>query len=147
MPLFGRHDGDLVPGLPATRRILPIILRRRNESIVLHDSVFGIAAARVWLKAFNRSHPHRATLFHLLAYGCAAALHLRPDLNRFASGGRIYQRRGVHLAFVAKREMSDTGEMSTVKIEVAPTETFPQFVEHIAAAIDGARGAPRAIDR
>jgi hypothetical protein len=147
MPLFRRHDGDPVPGLPASRRIMPIIMRGRSESIVLHDSVFGIAEARAWLKDYNRAHPRRATLFHLLAYGCAAALHQRPALNRFVSGGRIYQRRGVHLAFVAKREMSDTGEMATVKIEVAPTESFPQFVENITAAIEGARGAPRAIDR
>jgi len=147
MPLFRRHDGDPVPGLPASRRIMPIIMRRRNESIVLHDSVFDVTAARAWLKAYNRTHDHRATLFHLVAYGCAAALHLRPDLNRFVSGGRIYQRRGVQLAFVAKRELSDTGELATVKLEVAPAEPFPRFVERITAAIEGARGAPRAIDR
>lgn len=147
MPLFRRHDGDPLPGLPASRRIMPILMRGRNESIVLHDSVFAIEGARRWLKAYNRTHAHRATLFHLLAYGCAAALHLRPALNRFVSGGRIYQRRGVQLAFVAKREMSDTGEMATVKVEVAPGEPFPRFVERITAAIEDARGAPRAIDR
>jgi hypothetical protein len=147
MPLFRRHDGDPVQGLPPSRRIMPIILRGRNESIVLHDSVFEIAGARLWLKAYNRTHAHRATLFHLVAYGCAAALHARPELNRFASGGRIYQRRGVQLAFVAKRELSDTGEMATVKIEVPPGDPFPSFVERITGAIEGARGAPRAIDR
>ena len=147
MPIFGRHDGDLVPGLPASRRIMPIIMRRRNESIVLHDSVFGVAGARDWLRRYNRAHARRATLFHLLAYGCAAALHARPELNRFVSGGRIYQRRGVHLAFVVKRELSDAGEMATVKIEIPPGESFPRFVERITGAIEGARGAPRAIDR
>jgi hypothetical protein len=147
MPLFRRHDGDPVPGLPASRRIMPIIMRRRNESIVLHDSVFPIAGARRWLRAYNRSHPAKATLFHLMAYGCASALHARPELNRFVSGGRIYQRRGVQLAFVAKREMSDTGELATVKLEVGAAETFPGFVAAITAAIAASRGAPRAIDR
>jgi len=147
MPLFRRHDGDPIPGLSASRRIMPIIMRGRAESLVLHDSVFGISGARIWLKAYNRTHEHRATLFHLLAYGCAAALHLRPDLNRFVAGGRIYQRRGVQLAFVAKRAMSDTGEMATVKLEVPADESFARFVERITGAIEGARGAPRAIDR
>lgn len=147
MPLFRRHDGDPVPGLPPSRRIMPILMRRRNESIVYEDTVFPIGAARAWLRAYNRSHPYRATLFHMFAYGCAAALHARPALNRFVSGGRIYQRRGVQLAFVAKREMSDTGEMATVKLEVPAGEPFARFVERIAGAIEGARGAPRAIDR
>jgi hypothetical protein len=147
MPLFRRSDGDPVHGLPPMRRIMPILMRRRNESLVFHDSVFGIAAARTWLKAYNRAHAERATLFHLLSYACAAALHARPELNRFVSGGRIYQRRGVQLGFVAKREMSDEGATASVKLEVGAAEPFPAFASRIARAVEGARGAPRSIDR
>lgn len=147
MPLFRRSDGDPVAGLPAVRRIMPILLRGRNESIVLHDATFEIGAARAWLRAYNRTHAERATLFHLLAWGCAAALHARPELNRFVSGGRIYQRRGVQLSFVVKREMSDAGEMASVKVEVPAGEPFPAFVARMTAAIEAARGRPRPIDR
>src|SRR5574341_834912 len=118
VPLFHRHDGDAVRGLPAVRRIMPIVMRRRSESLVFHDSVFEIDGARRWLKRWNRAHPEHATLFHLLTYACAAALHQRPELNRFVSGGRIYQRRGVQLSFVAKRAMSDAGATATVKLEI-----------------------------
>ena len=70
MPLFRRHDGDPVQGLPAVRRIMPILMRRRNESIVLHDVVYQVGAARRWLREYNRSHPGHATLFDLFAYAC-----------------------------------------------------------------------------
>lgn len=147
MPLFSRHDGDPVHGLPPVRLIMPFLLRRRSESVVFHDSAYEIAAARAWLRAYNRTHAERATLFDLLAYACAAALHARPELNRFVSGGRIYQRRGVQLAFVAKRVMSDEGATASVKLEAGAGEPFSGFVGRIATAIGGARGAPRAIDR
>ena len=148
MPLFRRTDGDPLRGLSPVRRIVPFLQPTRNESIVYHESTFPVGAAREWLHAWNAAHPgRRATLFHLLAFGCARALHERPELNRFASGGLLYQRRGVQLAFVAKRELSDRGEMATVKIEVPASEPFAAFVDRITAAIEGARGAPRAIDK
>jgi hypothetical protein len=95
MPLFRRPDGDLVRGLPPVRGIVPYLMRGRNESAVYQESRYDVAAARRWLRAYNRSHEARATLFQLVAFACARALQLRPGLNRFASGGRIYQRRGV----------------------------------------------------
>src|SRR5512138_1229381 len=108
MPLFRRTDGDLVRNVPAVRAIMPYLMRGRNESAVLHDAAYEIARTRAWLKDYNRAHPgERATLFHLFAYACARALHARPDLNRFVSGGRLYGRREVSVAFVAKLRMDD----------------------------------------
>jgi hypothetical protein len=147
MPLFRRPDGDLVRGESPVRRLMPYLMRGRNESAVYHDTVFRIGAARVWLRAYNRSHVGRATLFHLLAYSCAVALQARPRLNRFVSGGRIYQRRGVSLSFVVKKEVSDEGPDVTVKITVPPGETFPSFSARLARMIDEAREIERAVDR
>jgi hypothetical protein len=147
MPLFRRADGDLVRGESAVRRIMPYLMRRRNESSVLYDAVYDVREARAWLKAYNRTHADRATLFHLVAYACACALHARPALNRFVSGGRLYQRRGVQIAFAAKVEMSDRGATATVKLEVPRGEPFASFVARLTRAIDGARAGGRGIDR
>ena len=68
MPLFRRHDGDLIHGETAMRRIMPYLMPTRTESLVLNDSAFRIQETRDWLKAFNRAHAERATLFHVLAY-------------------------------------------------------------------------------
>jgi len=147
MPLFRRPDGDLVRGESAVRRIMPYLMRRRNESAVTHDTLFRIAAARAWLKAYNRAHHPRATLFHLLAYACAVALQARPRLNRFVSGGRIYQRRGVSLSFVAKVEFTDAGAGATVKLPAPPGERFVAFSTRLSALVDEARGERRPVDR
>jgi hypothetical protein len=147
MPLFRRHDADLIRGAPAIRRIMPYLMRTRTESVVLHESVYRMAAARAWLRAYNRTHPAHATLFDLYAYACGQALNARPELNRFVSGGRLYQRRGVQVSFVVKREMSDAGVGTTVKVAMPAAEPFAAFVERLARTIDEARSRDLAVDK
>jgi 2-oxoacid dehydrogenase/acyltransferase catalytic subunit len=147
MPLFRRPDGKRVRDVPPIRAIMPYLMRGRNESAVYHDTVYDIGAARTWLKAFNRAHRDRATLFHLFAWACARALHERPELNRFVSGGRLYQRNEVAFSFAVKPELRDDAALVTVKIVFPEGEPFETFVPRMTAAIGGARGGPRAVDR
>ena len=142
MPLFRRCDGELVRDAAPLRRMMPRLMRGRNDSIVFHSSQWEIAAARSWLRAFNR---HRregtppATLFHMLMFSCARMLHARPGLNRFVSGGRIYQRNGVWLSFALKKRMADDEPLATVKLEFPATESFDRCLDRIAAATAGGR--------
>ena len=148
MPLFRRPDGDLVRDLPPVRGIVPHLMRRRNESAVYHEARYDVGRARSWLRAYNRAHAHRATLFHLVLYASARALHLRPGLNRFASGGRVYQRREVAIAFAAKKEMKDPAPFATVKLRFGAEEPFEETVRRVAEAVDEGRFAPgRRIDQ
>lgn len=147
MPLFRRSDGVPVPGLPAVRRIMPYLMRTKAESVVLHDVVYDLSRTRGWLKAYNRAHADRATLFHLFAYACTRALHERPDLNRFVAGGHVYLRNEVSFAFVAKEEMSDRAPFVTVKVAVPRDDPFPEFVRRMTAAVARGRAGSRGIDR
>jgi pyruvate/2-oxoglutarate dehydrogenase complex dihydrolipoamide acyltransferase (E2) component len=147
MPLFGRPDGDLVRDEVPERLIMPYLMPVRNESLVFQDTTYRIAAARAWLRAYNRAHHPRATLFHLLSYACAVVLHARPRLNRFVSGGRIYQRRGVDVSFVAKKEFTDEGAEATVKVRLTPHEPFRAFSARISGLVDEAREVERKVDK
>ena len=147
MPLFRRSDGDLVLGEAPVRRIMPYLMRGRNESCVYQESVYRVTAARTWLKAYNRAHHPRATLFHLVAYAVAVALLERPRLNRFVSGGRIYQRRGVSLSFVVKTAFTDGGPGATVKLQAPPGETFQAWSARLSSEVDEARDTVRPVDR
>jgi len=148
MPLFRRPDGDLVKDLPAVRGIVPYLMRRRNESAVYHESSYDVGRARSWLRAYNRSHAQRATLFHLFLYACVQALHLRPGLNRFASGGRVYQRRGVSVSFAAKKEMRDDSPFATVKLAFPAGEGLADAVRRVSEAVaEGRSGPARRVDR
>jgi len=147
MPLFRRHDGDLVRGLSPVRRVMPYLMRGRNESIVFHDSTYRAAALLEWLAAYNRCHAGRATAFHVLVYACGQALHVRPEMNRFVSGGRLYQRRGVQVSFTVKRGMNDRGGITTVKAAMPQAEPFREFDSRVTQLVDEARERDRAVDK
>ena len=133
MPLFRRTDGDLIRDLPLVRRIMPYLMPTRSEAIVYHDTVYRIGPARAFLERFNAARPEAppATLFHLFLWGSARALHARPGLNRFVSGGHIYQRRGVFLSFAAKRAFADDAPIVTCKVELPEGESFSAIGSHI----------------
>lgn len=147
MPLFRRPDGDLVRGESPVRRIMPYLMRGRNESCVYHESLYRLGGTRPWLKAYNRHHQPRATLFHLVAYACAVALQERPRLNRFVAGGRLYQRREVSLAFVVKTDFSDGGPGATVKLQARPGEPFAAWSTRLSTEVEAARDTIRPVDR
>jgi hypothetical protein len=147
MPIFRRPDGDLVRGEAPVRAIMPWLMPGRNESAVYQETTYRVAAARAWLKAYNRAHRPRATLFHLVSYACAQALHARPRLNRFVSGGRLWQRRGVQLSFVAKQAFTDEGADATVKLRAGAGEPFAAWSARLGSEVEAARGPARAIDR
>jgi pyruvate/2-oxoglutarate dehydrogenase complex dihydrolipoamide acyltransferase (E2) component len=141
MPLFRRSDGELVKDVDPIRRMIPLVMRGRNQSIIYHMTSFDVSKARAWLRVYNRSRGTKAqaTLFHLLAYSSIRALHARPGLNRFVSGGRIYQRKGLWLSFAAKMKFTDDAPLTTVKLGFTENERFDAYVDRMTNAVKTAR--------
>lgn len=139
MPLLTRPDGKRIPGLPRVRRVMPYLMRGRNESAVLHEAVYDLSRTGSWLEAYNAAARERASLFHLFVYACARALHERPGLNRFVSGGHVWQRDEVSIAFAAKYAFEDKAPFVTVKLAIPFSDDFPALVARMRDAVDGAR--------
>jgi len=149
MPLFRRSDGVLLRGLSPERRIMPYLMRGRNESAVYHEQTYDISKTRRWLRDFNRANPPQpATMFHLFLWVAGQGLLLYPSLNRFISGGRLYQRRGAQVSFAAKREFSPTAPLVTVKKPFERNEPFAHAVRTMTGMIgEGRSGKPQRVDK
>jgi hypothetical protein len=140
MPVFKRPDGDLVTDEAPVRRMIPYLMLGRNESVVYHDQIMDLTRAKPWLKVYNRHHKQAATLFHLLMFAFGRGLNARPGMNRFISGGRIYQRKGTQISFAAKKRLLDNSPLVTVKLPFTAEESFTDCVRRIVDSIDNARG-------
>src|SRR5512135_2325175 len=103
MPLRWRPDGDFVRNAPATRRVLPFIMRTRTQSTVLFEQKIDTSNTQTFLRSFRDRTGLHATVLHLLIWAGAQVLRDRPRLNRFTAGGRIFQRRGIWISFSAKK--------------------------------------------
>ncbi len=150
MPIFNRPDGTLVKNESLVRRFMPFMMRGRNESCVYHEAHYDIGKTRAWLRAFNHRHDieQPATLFHWFLWTTGQGLCERPGLNRFVSGGNIYDRKGVYLTFSAKKAISDDAPLVTVKMKFWKGEPFADCVKRIVAGIKEARtGAAGMVDK
>lgn len=150
MPLFSRPDGHIIRDEAPSRVLMPYLMRGRNESIVMHEALYDLTKTRPWLRSFNRAKPPQAaTLFHLFLWACGYGGHRRPGMNRFVSGGRLYQRKGVWLSFAAKRELRRESPLVPVKLEFGdPDMPFSQFVQTTAHEIENGRASEtRPVDR
>jgi pyruvate/2-oxoglutarate dehydrogenase complex dihydrolipoamide acyltransferase (E2) component len=139
MPLFSRPDGKPVKGESLVRRIMPYLMRGRNEAICLHEATCDLTRTLPWLAEYNARTGRKANLFHLFLFAFSRALHQRPGLNRFISGGRIYQRDKVFLSFAAKREFADHAPIVTIKAEFPQQMTFAECIERVSGAVGGVR--------
>jgi 2-oxoacid dehydrogenases acyltransferase (catalytic domain) len=149
MPIFKRPDGVLVKDESPVRVMIPYLMKGRNESVVYHDEVIDMTKLRPWIHTFNQTHPDNAvTLFHVVLYCIARGFHSRPALNRFVSGGNIYQRKAVELSFAAKRKLEEKSALVTVKVQFPQDEQFPEMAKRIKAQIGEGRGPKeRGVDK
>jgi hypothetical protein len=150
MPLFRRSDGDLVTDLSDSRRIMPLVMRGRNESIVFHTMQLKVAKTRAWIREYNRTHgkQHRASLFYLFIYVWGKVLNERPGLNRFVAGGHIYQRKDVWISFMAKKRLVDDSPLVTVKLKFPANDSFSDTMKRISDAVnDGRAGKDSPIEK
>jgi len=139
MPLRWRPDGDYVRDLARTRRIMPFIMRRRNESIVFFEQKVDTSKPLKFLQEFRERTGFRASMLHLLIYAAGQMLKDRPRLNRFVAGGRIFQRRGIWISFSAKKQKTEDAPIVLVKQEINPYWSFEELVQKIEEGISEGR--------
>jgi hypothetical protein len=150
MPLFARPDATPVANVHPVRRILPFVIPTRNGAFVLFEQHVDAGPAHAFLAARNAGRPAErpVTLFHLVLRAMAIAFGEFPRLNRFVAGSRLYERRGIWLAFSAKQRLERDAPIFAAKVPVAPDEHLDAIVERVYAALgEGRSGRETRTDR
>ncbi len=133
-----RKDGVLAD-VPPYRRMMPFLMRGRNEAIVFFEQRLDMSRASPWLASWNQRTGKHATVFHLVLHALARVLYERPHLNRFVAGQRIFDRKGVFLTFAAKKAFRDDAPLATVKRAFPAGETFEAMVAALTGEIEVAK--------
>jgi hypothetical protein len=133
--MFGRRpDATEVTDLSTMRRFMPYVSPRRNDSLFYMVQEIEVEAALEFLEKKNQHRPadRPITLFHLFLRSCSQALYLRPGVNRFVKGGKLWQRHGEWLSFSALKEIKDGSLMLMIKRRFhSTTETLDEMVDGI----------------
>ena len=101
---------------------MPHLMDKRTDAEVYVNMEFDVTEVLRYIEEKNRGEEeYKATLFHCFLMAIAKTVYLRPDLNRYISGRRYYQRHEITLGFVAKKRFEDHSEEKLV-VTTAPED-------------------------
>ena len=134
-----RPDGTLVPEVPHFLRILPFLIPKRTDASVFLEQEFDITHTREFIRAYNREHSGTLSFFQLFLSAAVRTIALRPRLNRFVSGYRLYQRNEILFSFVVKKELTEAGQEFLVTVPFRPDDTLATASARVADHISRTR--------
>ncbi|OGD22615.1 MAG: hypothetical protein A2W03_12510 [Candidatus Aminicenantes bacterium RBG_16_63_16] len=144
---FGdRSDGVRLRKLPGFRKIFPFLMRTRTESAVYFSKRVAVAPTLAWLERTNARRDRKISFFYVALAAAVRTLALRPEVNRFVAGRRIYQRRTIDLSFVVKRELTEEASEITLKLTFDPRSTIDEVVRRVQDAVGSARKSETSFD-
>ena len=131
-----RKDGTWLKDIPAMNRIMPTLMpeRANNEAYINVD--IDLRPLNAYLEKLNAGRTEdKYTFFHLISAAIGKAFILRPRMNRFIVGSKLYQRHDVTVAFTVKKKFSDHASEALAFFKYDPKETLKGYHEKIMAQI------------
>src|SRR5438105_15023454 len=111
-----RADGVLIRGLPLTRRVMPYMMRGRNESSVYFEYDVSLVNADAFIRAWNDANPMlRIDVFHMVVWAMRDGFGRGPSVHRIIAGGRHYDRDGIWFTYAVKTKLQTGAPFVLVK--------------------------------
>lgn len=133
--MFGkRYDGRLVRTTEPMQRIMPFIMKTRTDSMNMYEDTTDCAGMDAYIKA-KAAEGVKLTYMHILIASMVRLLAIRPQLNRFIMGGKIYTRPKIWVSFVVHPTMKDDSAGTTIKLCFEGTESILEIVDKINEAV------------
>jgi hypothetical protein len=124
-----RPDGDVVRDLPRNRRVMPYIMRGRNEAAVYLEHDVALRETDAFIRAWNQANPGlRIDVFHLATWALRDVLSRHPTMNRFVVGGRLYDRNGIWFSYAIKAKLETGAPLLVVKRRFDTDKSFGEMV-------------------
>ena len=131
-----RKDGVWLKDIPAMNRLMPGLLPNRadNEAHISVD--IDLRPLNSYLEKVNEGRTtDKYTFFHLISAAIGKAFILRPKMNRFVVGTRMYQRNNVTVAFTVKKQFTDHATEALAFFEYEPEDTLATYHDKIMKVI------------
>jgi hypothetical protein len=136
---MSRSDGTLLNNLPFFRVLNPLLMRSRTESTIFIPCKVDVTHTLEYVEQLNASREDKVSIFNVILTAVVRTFTLRPQLNRFVIGHDIYQRNKLQFSFIAKKELSEHGAETNVKLTCSPYETVCTIIDKLKEELGVAR--------
>ena len=136
-----RKDGIWLKDIPPMNRLMPDILPNRADNEAYINIDIDIRPLNAYLEKLNEGRTaDKYTFFHLISAAIGKAFVLRPRMNRFIVGHKMYQRKDISIAFTVKKQFSDKATEALAFFTYDEDETLNSFHEKIMKVIHQTKG-------
>lgn len=138
-----RRDAFLVPETDPMHAMMPYILPNRADNEAVMNEKLDLTAVEEYIAKKNADNPeYKYTFFHIMCAAIAKTIYLRPKMNRYYLGYRMYERKDISLSFTVKRRFEDDSDevLALIKINKESDEApISQIYESVKKIVFSAR--------
>lgn len=134
--MFGhRSDGRKLKTVPPFFRVIPNVMLERSDSQVYfkQDIILKDMDAYIDKKA---EEGIKLSYMNIIYAALVRILAERPYLNRFAMNGSLFARNKIYVSLAIKKNFSDEGQETTIKLPFDGTENIFEVKEKLDSAIE-----------
>lgn len=134
---FGdRKEGRKLRSIDPFSKFIPHIMIEKNESSNLFKDDVEVTETERWLRAKRTDGYKGLGMLHLIIAAYVRTIALRPALNRFISGSKIFARNDIVVFMTIKRTMTSDSTETSIKVAFDPNDTVFDVYRKMNAAID-----------
>lgn len=131
-----RRDADLVKANDAIGAIVPFIMPKRCDAEVSSKVEIDVTDLVKFVDSQDEEKlGYKMTCFHALTSVFAKTFYNRDALNRFVKNKRLYQRKKVTFAFIAKNKLSDSGEERIICLDIEKNDNIMTLSKKMAVDV------------
>jgi len=142
-----RKDGYYLYDADPMHKFMPFLMPKRTECEVFLKETVDLTESLRYLDEKRSVPGNRITMFSMLMSTLVRAMAIRPDLNNFITGHRIYRRNKIDIGFVIKKEFSDAGAEAVARIDFPPSSTIFEITDKLYDHVERTRSSGSSADK
>lgn len=134
--MFGhRKDGRIIKTLPAFFKVMPHIMKTRNDAQVYYTQDIEVKYMDEFIERVKEEKGIKLSYMNIIYAAIVRLMGEKPALNRFIVNGRTYARNGIDISLAIKKDMTEAGEETTIKLRFDGSENIYEVFEKLDKSI------------
>jgi hypothetical protein len=110
-------------------------MKHRNDSQIFFEERIYLEKPQKVIRQL-RKEGYKVGFLHIVLASMVRVISQKPKINRFISGKKCYARNEISISLAIKKDMSEDGEETTIKVNFDPNDTIYDVCDKLNAAID-----------
>lgn len=132
--IWNRADGRVIKTLEPLEKIMPYIMKARNDSMNMYEEPIPCHGMDAYIKEKKEQGIH-LDYMHILIAAIVRLMAIRPQLNRFIMHGKVYARPKIWVSFVVHPSLREGSVETTIKLCFEGTESILEIAEKVNESI------------